>query len=60
VIADKHGVIARTGRSPRVERAAARIAERLAEAKEHGHYRNGWYAYIDRADVETLVEYARR
>jgi hypothetical protein len=60
MMADAQGVIARTGRDPRVDRAAARIAERLAEAKKDNHYVNGWYAHIDRRDVETLVEHAQR
>jgi hypothetical protein len=36
-------------------RSAEKVRGLLEEAKEHGHYVNGWYAYIDKADVERLV-----
>lgn len=36
--------------------AAQRIKGLLEEAKEHGHYTNGWYAYLARWDVEACVD----
>jgi hypothetical protein len=36
--------------------AAERIRETLLKAMEEKHYKDAWYAYVRRTDVETLVE----
>lgn len=36
-------------------RAAVRVLETLIAAKKGEYYRNGWYAYIRRDDVEELA-----
>lgn len=69
MIVGKDGVIARTGgyvvddaedaRLKKIEAAAQRVSAELDAAKEGGYLSNGWYSYIDRHDIETLVQAAR-
>ena len=40
-----------------VIRKAARLRVRLQEAKNGNYYRSGWYAYMDRTDIEALIEH---
>jgi len=37
--------------------AAERLREQFAAAKKGNHYNNGWYVYMDKVDIETLVAY---
>jgi hypothetical protein len=59
VIFGPDGVAYRTNRAAAV-RAADRLHALLEEAKRDGHYVNGWYAYMDKRDVERLIEAVRR
>lgn len=36
--------------------AALRIRKCLEEAKENNHYKDAWYAYMSRRDVEAVVD----
>lgn len=40
-----------------VEDAAERLRAVLEEAKASGSYRHGWYAYMARWDIETLIDH---
>jgi hypothetical protein len=54
------GVAKRTGPDAAAIAAADRLHALLEEAKENGHYVNGWYAYMDKRDVERVIAAIRR
>lgn len=40
----------------RAERAAHKVRALLVKAKEERHYVHGWYADLDRVDIELMIE----